>query len=139
MKNLFILVLGFIFSATAFANDRSNSCLERASDNEILAEVSRRMGNGNGGNDPHFVDSAVNLQCIADLDTRYPYNPTFDMLITWADQCRETVDSRCILLSSSPNSACVADLDRRYPYNFSDTELVRLSEACKSKRFSCRI
>jgi hypothetical protein len=137
-KFLYIAVCVISVSYSAFSAD--NSCLERASNHELLGEVSRRMGNGGGGGgDPQIIDAKVDLVCVASLARKHPYTPDVELLTSWAAQCRDMVDDRCLLLASSANTACVDDLSRRYPYSMSPEEVVKITNACRNQRFSCRL
>lgn len=118
----------------------ANACLERASDEEIIDELSRRLGHGGGGGggQPIIVDSSVDQNCVSKLAQKFPYQPNEDNLISWAGQCRTIADDRCLLISSSANSSCLDLLLKLFPYQPSATNLENFGRACQSRRYSCR-
>jgi hypothetical protein len=130
-----ILAVMVVMAVPSFA---ANACLDRATNSELLSEISRRMGGGGGGGDNVMVDSTVDLPCVETLGQRYPYQPDRALLISWAGQCRTNVDGdRCSLISSQPNSACVDRLVRMYPFQPDQSVLQQFSTACLSKKYSC--
>jgi hypothetical protein len=140
MSNRLLPLCVFLLSSQLFTTkaQAANACLERATDNEILSELSRRLGHGGGGGDPIIVDSAVDLSCVTKLAQKYPYQPSQDLLVSWAGQCRTNVDERCLLISSSASTDCIDELSRLYPYQPSAGTLEAFGAACLRKRFSCR-
>jgi hypothetical protein len=117
-----------------------SSCLEQASNNELVSELSRRLGTGGGGDGGGAIQvkSSVNLTCIDETARLHFYRPDYELLLRWAKSCRGTVGEDCRLVSSSSNSACVTNLTTKFWYRPDANQLEGFVEACLDKTYSCK-
>jgi len=138
---LAILMFGTIGASSANETTALSSCLQNATDSELLAEVRSRM---NGGGTPPEervrIDSKVDAACLDQMKSSYPYQPDKNKIITWAGSCRTQIDtSRCTQLSSSSDNSCFQKLISFYPYQPDSRVIEDFTNACKAITYYCTI
>lgn len=127
MRIILILAL-LLFNPSAHANE----CLRNASDQELLEEISSRMGNGG-----LTFDEKVSASCLNALYEAYSPQPGKSTLLNWANQCRSKVTGNCSLVQTAPDGQCTELLVKFYPYEPSQSTLRDFANACEIKRFIC--
>lgn len=133
MKSMLTTLFVMFFSASAMADIYLN-------EGEVAYIGGERVQCGGSSNNTYEAKSEVSLSCLDQMRSAYVHIPSIETILSWADQCRNSLNtSRCTLTNSQVDGSCqdkLLDFLRGRP---SGDTLSAFATACQSHQYLCRL
>ena len=88
---------------------------------------------------PMTITSEVDVRCVQDRFEKFPYQPSFENVVSWLVECRNRPmeEPGCLLVEQEHDAACFDKAVEVFPYQPSSENLEIFSHKCKRVTLSC--